>query len=123
MKDIKFKIFDATEKTFIGDETNVDVFINRGNGTGQVVFGDRSDLEGLLFTGYVCADGTEVYEGDIVRMEIQTERGWEPFTENVHWTDGAWRFGNFTETPQAMRLLGVEGNVRTTPWPAATSEA
>lgn len=118
---IEFKAYDPTSRKILDNILdNRHVFFKESpDGSVEVLF-DPPHLVPLLFTGFVIAggDGSEkIYDGDIVEVLVQTDRGRERMTDAVYWMDGAWRFGAFGSVLGEHVLMAKRGNRLTTPWP------
>jgi len=95
MKEIKLKAFHKGRKeTYkVYGLTDDSVFKDSPDGLGaDGVPDDRKDVVLKLFTGFKDSEGNEIYDGDKLSEEVETDEGIITSVQQVYWCDewGAW---------------------------------
>ena len=123
MRDIKFRAWDKRTKRlyqvqtlqFYGTNNTVDACWTNGvdfdgeSTLGEPELNNLHNLELMQYTGMKDVKGVEIYEGDIIREDI--EKGGPPIIVSVVWEDGAFYGKERTHNPEYIVKEFLNGKV------------
>lgn len=106
MRDIKFRAWEKNLKEIISvDSINFEAgLINM-----ELAWRTFEEIELMQYTGMKDKNGVEVYDGDIIREDI--EKGGPPIIVSVVWEDGAFYGKERTHDPEYLLKEFLNGEV------------
>ena len=123
MRDIKFRAWDKQTKRlyqvqtlqFYGTNNTVDACWTNGvdfdgeSTLGEPELNNLHNLELMQYTGMKDVNGVEIYEGDIIREDI--EKDGPPIIVSVVWEEGAFYGKERTHNPEYIAKEFLNGKV------------